>query len=65
MFRVVQDDPVAVELHTHIVTKMGAESAAQQKVTKIPINCYVSKLVDELKRTYGYCLVFQPIVVSN
>ena len=47
------------------MTKIGTESASEKKETKVAINFYVSKLVDDLKRTYGYCVVFQPIVVVN
>ena len=54
-----------MELQTYIITKMGKQSANQSTEQKVAVNFYTSRLVDEHKRTYGYCLVIQPIVESD
>ena len=61
----MQKDPVAMELQTYIITKMGKQSAGQNNEARVPINFYTSRLVDEHKRTYAYCLVIQPIIESD
>ena len=58
----MQKDPVAIELQTYMITQMGKHSANQNSRTRVPINFYASRLVDEHKRTYAYCLVIQPII---
>ena len=54
--------PFATMLRSQIIISMGAKDAAQTTEQKVNVNFYVSKLVDAQKRTYGYCLVLQPIV---
>jgi hypothetical protein len=53
-----------METQTYIITNLGTDSADQTTEQKIPINMYASRLVDEHKRIYSYCLVLQPIVVA-
>jgi hypothetical protein len=54
-----------MEFQTHMVVKMGKQFADQSSEQKVPINFYASRLVDEHKRTYAYCLVLQPIVEGD
>lgn len=49
-------------LKTHLTLKTGTTDSQQNGETKVPINFYANKLVDSQKRTFAYCLVFQPIV---
>lgn len=40
----------------------AAQDPLQETQTAVKVNFYCSKLTDNQKRTYAYCLVFQPIV---
>lgn len=49
-------------LKTSLTISQGVTESHQQKEIKVPINFYCSKLTDSSKKTYAYCLVFQPVI---
>jgi len=52
----------AMQLQTNLTVTTGQTDSTIPKEQKVNINFYASKLVDSNKRTFAYCLVFQPII---
>ena len=59
---VAREKPFACLMKSHITTTQGNSKSGEQSDQKIPINFYASKLLDQNKKAYGYCLILQPIV---
>lgn len=47
---------------TNLTVTQGQTDSAVAKEQLVNVNFYASKLVDSNKRTFAYCLVFQPIM---
>jgi hypothetical protein len=50
-------------LGTYLIQPLGRESKQDPKEQKICVNFYANRLTTEHKKTYGFCLVFQPIII--
>ena len=59
---VVGKAPFSSMLKSQIKVKRGAQEAGAQSEQTINVNFYVSKLSDSQRKSFGYCLVFQPII---
>lgn len=47
---------------TNLTVTQGQTDSAVAKEQLVNVNFYASKLVDSNKKTFAYCLVFQPIM---
>ena len=59
---VAREKPFSCLMRSQITTSKGNSKSGEQSDQKIPVNFYASKLLDQNKKAYGYCLVLQPIV---
>jgi hypothetical protein len=50
-------------LGTYLIQKLGRDSKQDSKENKIPVNFYANRLTTEQKKTYGFCLILQPIII--
>jgi hypothetical protein len=48
---------------TFLISNLGRESKVDSKENKIPVNFYAHRLTTEHQKTYGFCLIFQPIII--
>lgn len=51
-------------LGTYLICHLGKDSKANHTEMKVPINFYIHRLLNEHKKTFGFCLVFQPIIIK-
>lgn len=45
-------------LGSFVMSTLGKDSKEDAKQEQIPINFYVHRLTTELKKTFGFCLIF-------
>lgn len=50
---------------TYLIQSQGKAGKSDQTSTtqKIPVNFYIHRLTTDQTKTYGFCLIFQPIIV--
>ena len=49
---------------TWLLCKLGRDNKEDPKSLKIPCNFYAHRLTNELNKTYGFCLIIQPIIIK-
>jgi len=52
-------------LCTHIICSLGRESKQDSKNLNVPINFYAYRLLNEQHKTYGFCVILQPIIIIH
>ena len=52
-------------LGTYLIQNLGKEQKGDEKYSaKIPLNFYIHRLTTEHIKTYGFCIILQPIIIK-